>query len=107
MSGYVHREPGRVSRSEAVKSHTIYNQAVKQAQTILDKAQKQAHQIRAAALMRAEQDAKAIREAAYADGLALANTEFAATAEQRKAIGRLRLQTITNEIYEPKLRDAS
>lgn len=107
MSGYTHREPGRVSRAEAVKSQTIYNQAVKQANAIVGYAREQAHQIRVAALMRAEQDAAAIREAARNEGLALANVEFAADEADRRAIGRQRLQIATEEMYERKLKDAS
>lgn len=107
MTGHMHREPGRVRRAEAAKSHTVYNQAVKEAARIISHAREQAHQIRQAALMEAERDAKAIREAAYAEGLALANPEFAASEAERRAIGRLRLQAATDEIYGPRLKDAS
>lgn len=99
MAAYKHREPGRVRRAEAAKSHTVYNQALQQAERIVAKAREQAHQIRQAALMEAERDSKAIREAAYKEGRALANPEYSASEEERRAIGRLRLQQATNEIY--------
>ncbi|MGV2855409.1 hypothetical protein ACNPON_17665 [Glutamicibacter sp. AGC13] len=107
MSGYRHREPGRVRRAVAVKSHTVYNQAVQEAARIISNAREQAHQIRQAALMEAERDASAIREAAYAEGLALANPEFAASEAERRAAGQRRLREATNEIYGLKLKDAS
>lgn len=99
MNAYTHRDPARVSRAEAAKSHTVYNKALAQAELILSRAREQGHQIRQAALVEAERDARAIREAARAEGLALANTEFAASEHARKEIGRKRLAEATNEIY--------
>jgi len=102
MAGYKHRAPERVRRAEAAKSQTEYNQAVQQAGLILSQARQQAHEIRQAALVEAERDAKAIREAAYAEGRAMANPEYSASEEERRTIGRLRLQQATDEIYGPQ-----